>query len=349
MQPQYFKISASFPLENGGQLLHPTVAYHTYGNPAHPVVWVCHPFHTHSDVFQWWPGLFGTHDYFNPGKYFIVCANILGSCFGSTGPLSENPAQGGSAYFHDFPLLTIRDIAKGHEALRKQLKINKIHVLIGAATGGQQALEWAVEQADAFENLVLIATNARQSPWAIALNESARMAIEADITWRKNHPQAGTAGMRAAAAISILFGRNYQSYEQSRNEPGELTGPLRAAVYQQEQSEKRVRDFNAFCYYKLSETSDTHHIGRNRGSVAAALSEIRAETLVLGISSDQLFPVAEQRFLSEKIPGAIYREIHSEAGHEAYLTETSRLKHLLQIFLERSPETPPVDLRLAIT
>lgn len=342
MQPQYFQIASSFPLENGGHLPHPTIAYHTWGNPANPVVWVCHPFHTHADVFQWWSGLFGTQDYFSPDKYFIVCANVPGSCFGSTGPLSENPAQGGSAYFHDFPALTIRDISNALEALRKQLKINKIHLLIGPSTGGQQALEWAIQQPDTIENLVLIATNAQQSAWAIAVNEACRMAIEADITWRKNHPQAGASGMRAAAAMHALLDKNYQAYDQIRVAPGEVSVPLRATQYQQNQSEKRVRDFNAFSYYKLSEISDTHHVGRNRGSIAAALSDIRAQTLVLGISTDQLFPVSEQRFLSEKIPGAIYREIHSDAGHEAYRTETSRLKHLLQIFLERSSETPAV-------
>ena len=340
MQPQQFQIHTSFPLENGGQLPHPTIAYHTYGDPAHPVVWVCHPFHTDSDVFQWWPGLFGAQGYFHSDKYFIVCANVLGSCFGSTGPLSENAAQGGSAFFHEFPVLTIRDIANAHDLLRKHLKINKIHLLIGASTGGQQALEWAIQQADIFENLVLIATNARQSPWVIALNTAGRLAIEADITWRKNHPQAGAAGMRAAAAIGILLNKSYQTYDQLRSEPGETPGAFPAAIYQQEHSEKRVKELNAFSFYNLLESSDTHDVGRGRGSIAAALSDVRARTLVLGISSDQLCPNAEQRFLSEKIPGAIYREIHSEAGHEAYLTETSRLKHLLQIFLERVSDTP---------
>ena len=334
MHPQSFQIPVALPLERGGQLQHPTIAFHTYGNPAKPVVWVCHPLHAGSDVLVWWAGLFGPKDYFNPDQYFIVCANIIGSCFGSTGPLSENPGQGGGAYFHDFPLLTIRDMAAAHEALRKHLKIEKIHVLIGGSMGGQQALEWAIQQPDIFENLALIATHAKQSAWGIAFHSAQRMAIEADITWRKNHPQAGDAGLRAAQAIAMLSWRNYQAYDQFHTDQEPVLDNFRATSYLQDQAEKRSRYFNAFSYYRLTQAMDAHHVGRNRGGIAAALADIRAKTIVIGISSDLLCPCAEQRFLADKIPGAIYREIISEKGHEGFLTETSRLKHLLQIFLE---------------
>lgn len=334
MHPQSFQIPAALPLERGGQLQHPTISFYTWGNPANPVVWVCHPLHASSDVFTWWAGLFGPKDYFNPNKYFIVCANIIGSCFGSTGPLSENPGQGGGAYFHDFPLLTILDMAAAHEALRKHLKIEKIQVLIGGSMGGQQALEWAIQQPDIFENLALIACNAKQSAWGIAFHTAQRMAIEADITWRKNHPQAGEAGLRAAQAMAVLSWRNYQAYDQFQTDQEPALDNFRATKYQQEQAEKRSRHFNAFSYFRLTQAMDAHHVGRNRGGIAAALADIRAKTIVIGISSDLICPCSEQRFLADKIPGAIYREIISEKGHEGFLTETSRLKHLLQIFLE---------------
>jgi homoserine O-acetyltransferase len=333
MHTHFFQIPGALQLEQGGQLPHPTLAFHTYGNPANPVVWVCHPLLAHSDVFEWWAGLFGPQDYFNPEQYFIVCANVLGSCFGSTGPLSENPGQGGAAYFHEFPQISIRDMATAHESLRAHLKINKIHLLIGAAMGGQQALEWAIQQPDVFENLVLIATNARHSAWGIAWHESQRMAIAADITWRKNHQQAGEAGLRAALSMALLADRNYQAYDQFQTDKEALTGDFKAAIYQQQQSEKHSRLFNAFSYFCLSQAMDAHHVGRNRENIAAALADIRAKTLVIGISSDLLFPAAEQRLLADKIPGAIYREVHSEYGHGAYLSETSRLKHLIRIFL----------------
>ena len=342
--PSFHQITSTLPLERGGNLHWPSVAYHTYGNPSNPVVWVCHPILAHSDVFEWWPGLFGTNDYFNPDKYFIVCANALGSCHGSTGPLSENPGQGGASYFHEFPVLTIRDIMAAYQSLREHLKIKKIHLLIGGGMGGQQALEWAIQETEIVENLVLIATNARQSAWGIACHEAQRMAIEADITWRKNHQQAGAAGLRAAQSIAMLTQRNYQAYEQYQTDHESAPEIFKATIYQHQQSEQRSRHFNAFSYYRLSQAMDSHHVGRNRHSIAAALSEIRATTLVIGISSDLLFPCGEQRLLAEKIPGAIYREIHSDYGHEGYLTETSRLKHLLHIFLEGGAESLSVQI-----
>ncbi|MBL7784006.1 MAG: alpha/beta fold hydrolase [Saprospiraceae bacterium] len=329
-----FRIPAVFALENGGSLSHPAIAYHTYGKPSNPVVWVCHPFHTGSDVAQWWPGLFGPDGYFTPDKYFIVCANALGSCHGSTQPLSENPAQGRAIYYHDFPLISIRDQADAYESLRKRLKIERIHLLIGPGSGGQQALEWAIKEPSAIENLALIATNARQSPWAIAINESRRLAIEADITWKKSHPDAGMAGLRAAEALAFLQERCHTAYETLSSDQEGLAEIHHAATYQRENSLQRAVACNAFSMVALSKTADTHHIGRKRGSIAAALSEIQARTMVIGINSDHLFPVSEQRYLAEKIPGAIFREIQSDKGHQAWQTETSRLKHLLKLFLE---------------
>jgi len=345
MHPQSFQIPSTLALERGGQLQNPIIAFHTYGNPSNPVVWVCHPIHTSSDVFEWWAGLFGSKEYFNPDKYFIVCANMIGSCFGSTGPLSENPGQGGGAYFHDFPSLTIRDMAAAHEALRRHLKIEKIHLLTGGSMGGQQALEWAIQQPDIFENLALIATHAKQSAWGIAFHTTQRMAIESDITWRKNHPQAGDAGLRAAQAIAMLSWRNYQAYDQFQTDQEPVMDNFRATKFQQEQAEERSRHFNALSYFRLTQAMDAHHVGRNRGGIAAALADIRAKTIVIGISSDLLCPCAEQRFLADKIPGAIYREIISEKGHEGFLTEISRIKHLLQIFLKGAAERHSMQMR----
>lgn len=329
-----FRIPAVFALENGESLSHPVIAYHTYGKPSNPVVWVCHPFHTGSDVAQWWPGLFGTDGHFTPDKFFIICANALGSCHGSTQPLSENPAQGRAIYYHDFPLVSIRDQVDAYESLRQRLKIERIHLLIGPGSGGQQALEWAIKEPSAIENLALIATNARQSPWAIAINESRRMAIESDITWKKSHPDAGMAGLRAAEALSLIQESSYHAYETLPSEGDGLSEPFKAATFQRENSLQRTSAWNAFSMVALSKTADTHHIGRKRGSIASALSEIQARTMVIGINSDHLFPVSEQRYLAEKIPGAIFREIQSDNGHIAWQTETSRLKHLLKLFLE---------------
>lgn len=331
-----FTIEPGLSLENGATLERPEVTYHTYGDPSKPVVWVCHALTANSDVFDWWEGLFGTNDLFNPSDYFIVCANVLSSCYGTCGPLSNNPRTN-EPYFHDFPEVTIRDMVAAHEALRLHLGIEKIHLVLGGSLGGQQALEWSITKPEVFENLVLIATNARHSAWGIAFNESQRMAIEADDTWRKRTEQAGDAGMRAARAIALLSYRTYQTYEHFQtNEDTPLNG-FRASSYQQYQGEKLSRRFNAFSYYRLSQAMDTHHVGRGRGSVENGLSQVRAKTLVIGIESDVLFPVQEQQFLGRHIPNARFEIIRSDYGHDGFLIETTNLTVLLSDFLKTKP------------
>ena len=203
MEAHTFTLPTNFPLERGATLLQPTFAYHTYGDPSKPVVWVCHALTANSDVFDWWSGLFGPDDLFNPRDYYIVCANILGSCYGTEGPLSIQPGTN-TPYYHQFPIVTVRDMAAAHEALRQHLNIQKIHLLIGGSLGGQQAQEWVISQPNLVENLVLIATNARHSAWGIAFNESQRMAIAADTSWQESFEKAGDAGMRAARAMALM-------------------------------------------------------------------------------------------------------------------------------------------------
>ena len=330
---QTFRLPVDLPLEQGGVLHSPVIAYHTYGTPGAPVVWVCHALTANADVFDWWSGLFGEQDLFNPGQYFIVCANVLGSCYGSEGPLSEGFLSG-APYFHQFPNLSIRDLVAAHEALRQHLGIEKIHLLLGGSLGGQQAMEWAIQSPWLFENLALIATNARHSAWGIAFNEAQRMAIEADGTWRLKHPSAGDAGMRAARATALLSYRNYAAYAETQSDPEPLLGEYRAASYQQYQGEKLSRRFNAFSYYTLSKTMDTHHVGRGRNSKEAALAGIQARTAVIGISSDVLFPPAEQEFLAKHIPHATFHLIDSAYGHDGFLIETQKIGAILSSFLD---------------
>ena len=335
MSTQQFSIKEGLSLEKGGWLAAPTIAYHTYGDPSNPVVWVCHALTANSDVFDWWTGLFGPEAPFNPGDHYIVCANVLGSCYGTTGPLTENPGTGGY-YFHDFPEITIRDMVAAHEALRRHLKIERIHLLVGGSLGGQQALEWAILQPKLIDHLALIATNARHSAWGIAFNESQRMAIEADNTWYRRYPEAGDAGMRAARAVALLSYRHYDTYAGAQTDPEPVLDNYKAVSYQQYQGEKLSRRFNAFSYYRLSQAMDAHHVGRGRDTVETVLSRIEARTLVVGISTDILFPLPEQQYLARHIPGAEFREIHSIYGHDGFLVETDKLGELLNDFLRGS-------------
>ena len=347
MSAQSFTIYSGLSLENGDDLTEPAVAYHTYGDPAKPVVWVCHALTANSDVFDWWAGLFGPTDDFNPQDYFIVCANVLASCYGTTGPLSKNPVTG-QPYYHAYPRITIRDMVTAHEALRRHLGIKEIYLLLGGSLGGQQALEWAIQQPTIIRHLALIATNARHSAWGIAFNEAQRMAIEADASWREAHPQAGDAGMRAARATALLSYRNYGTYGQFQTDSEPLLDHYRASTYQQYQGEKLSRRFNAFSYYRLSQAMDTHHVGRGRKGMEETLAVIKARTLVVGISSDVLFPPPEQQYLARHIPGARYLEIDSDYGHDGFLIETQQLGEALGAFLKQESSVsngrPKLDL-----
>ncbi|MBX0291337.1 homoserine O-acetyltransferase [Hymenobacter sp. HSC-4F20] len=334
-EPHLFQLPRPLRLESGHTLPRVEVTYHTYGrlNPGRDnVVWVCHALTANADVLSWWPGLFGAGCYFDPADWFIVCANVLGSCYGTTGPLTPDPLTEQAPYQH-FPLLTIRDMVAAHEALREHLALPSIHTLMGGSLGGQQAVEWAVQRPKLCENLVLLATNARHSAWGIAFNEAQRLAIFADPTYELATPAGGAAGLRAARAVALLSYRSYDAYGRTQTDSHDtkLTDYL-ASSYQRYQGDKLVRRFNAYSYVTLSRAMDSHHVGRGRGSVPAALGRIRARTLVIGISSDVLFPTAEQQQLARYIPGATYAEMDSHYGHDGFLIETVQITHLLERF-----------------
>jgi homoserine O-acetyltransferase len=328
-----------FPLENGQTLPEIDIAYHTYGTRAADdsnVVWVCHALTANSDVLDWWAGLFGPGCLFDPAQYFIVCANNLGSCYGTTGPLTIDPRLD-TPYYHAFPLVTIRDMVQAHDLLRRHLGINRIHLLMGGSQGGQQAMEWAIQNPELVENLALIATNAVHSPWGIAFSESQRMAIAADPTWADQSPAAGLNGMKTARSIALLSYRNYHTYGQSQQtEDTDAIDHFPASSYQQYQGNKLVKRFNAFSYWTLSKAIDTHNTGRGRASMAAALAGIKARTQIVSISSDLLFPPTEQLFLAQHIGDVRYAGIDSFYGHDGFLTETGKLSQVLREFLAES-------------
>ena len=337
MAVKYYTYDKDFPLENGGVIRGLTIAYHTFGKrlPRVPVVWVCHALTANSDVADWWPCTVEAGKFLDPAKHFVVCANILGSHYGTTGPLSLNPATGES-YYGSFPFVTVRDVVKAHMLLAEHLGINCVRALIGSSIGGFQAMEWAIMQPDFADRLVLIATAARSQPWTIALNESQRMAIEVDPTYEHNDPEAGKDGMRVARSIGLLSYRGSPAYNATQQENDnlyKLTG-FRAASYQQYQGEKLARRFNAFSYYRLTQVFDSHNVGRFRGGIEKALGEIRAKTRIIGITSDIILPVAEQIFLYRHIPDAEIFLIDSEFGHDGFLVEHEKLNSLLKPFID---------------
>lgn len=334
-----FHYHDTFELESGEKLSSFQLKFTTVGNLNEErtnVVWVCHALTGSSDFTDWWGGLFSADGPFDPSKHFIICANMPGGCYGSTGPLSTIPDSTRS-YFHDFPLLTNRDVVRAFDLLRLELKIRKIHAIIGGSLGGQQVLEWAILQPQLFDHIIPIAANAFHSPWGIAFNEAQRLAIEADPSWKENDPRAGMEGLKAARAIGMLSYRHYDTFRETQSEKtAEKTDDFRAATYQRYQGEKLANRFNAFTYWLLTKMMDSHNVARNRGTVEDALKQIKASALVIGIESDILFPLKEQEYLAKYIPKATLQVLTSIYGHDGFLVEFDQLKRIITHYFNKT-------------
>lgn len=335
MEKRFFKYRHEFVLESGQILPEIEICYHiskefsAESTDNKKVVWITHALTANSNPCEWWDTMVGEGKYLDPRKYTIVCANILGSCYGSTSPLSENPATG-KPYLLDFPKTTVRDIARCHELLREELSIKNIDLLVGGSVGGFQALEWSLINRETVKNMILLACGARTTPWLSAFNESMRMALYSDPTFEAG--QGGAKGLAAARSIALISYRSYTGYNTTQYEEDINTvWTSRAASYQQYQGKKLVDRFNAYSYLSMVNLTDTHNIGCHRGGVEKALGSIKARTICVGIDSDGLFPCCEQKYMAQHIPSAKYKEISSLFGHDGFLIEW---KQIIEIFKE---------------
>lgn len=332
-----------FELESGRILQGIDIAYHTFGTPnaeRSNVIWVCHALTANSDVADWWPHTVEKGCFLDPDRYYIVCANVLGSHYGSTGPLSINP-ESGAPYYNDFPPITVRDMVKAHRLLARHLGIDHVEMLIGSSLGGFQSMEWAIADPTFPRRLALIATSAYTTPWAAAFNESQRMAIASDATYGQPCPEAGAAGMAAARSMALLSYRGPAAYNLTQADnpcttsSAETLFARRVHTYQQHQGEKLCKRFNAYSYERLSRAVDSHDVGRGRQSRESALASIRARTLVIGITSDILFTINDARYLADHIPTTEFRTIKSDFGHDGFLVEHAKLNSILLKFLDK--------------
>jgi homoserine O-acetyltransferase/O-succinyltransferase len=339
MKPQLFYYNKPFELENGEVLPQLTIAYTTYGklNAARDnVIWVCHALTADSHAQDWWPQMIGKLCVLNTDEYFVICANILGSCYGTTGPASINPKLD-HPYYSMFPLVTIRDMVNAHEILRQHLFINKIQVLIGGSMGGYQALEWSIISPKHIGKMVLLATSARETAWGIAIHTAQRMAIEADSSFGENNLKAGEKGLAAARAMGMVTYRNYEQFVNTQTEMDrrKLTG-FAASEYVRYQGKKLVKRFNAFSYYALTLAMDSHNLARRRAkTIEDVLKTIHQPTLIFSMKDDMLCPYAEQKFLADHIPNAELVKIETHFGHDGFLVETKQIAHHLENFLAK--------------
>ncbi len=327
-----------FELESGACLPELHIGYTTYGSlnaAGDNVVWICHALTANADAADWWKGLVGEGCALDPQRYYIICANIIGSCYGSSGPLSTDPVAQ-EPYYSRFPQMTIRDMVKAHMQLRTHLGISHISILAGGSMGGYQALEWALIEKDRIGKLFLLATSAAESAWGIAIHTAQRIAIEADCSFGEPRADSGAKGLKAARAIGLLTYRNYELMVQQQSDPDPgKTDNFKAGAYIHYQGDKLVNRFNAYSYYLLGKAMDSHNIARGRtGNIETVLQTITQPVLLIGISSDILCPPQEQRHMAAHLPSCRYEEITSQYGHDGFLIETEQIGALLQSWVE---------------
>jgi len=335
MKRQEYIYDGKFEFEAGGSIENLKVTYHTSEEEWKPgdkrkVIWICHALTANSDAEDWWPELVGPGKLFDTEKYFVICANMLGSAYGSSGPASVNPMTG-SPYFFDFPKITVRDIVRANSLVCRHLGIRHIDLMVGGSIGGFQSVEWAIMEPDTIKKIVLIACGARVTPWLTAWEESQRLALEADPTFRQCESlKGGEAGLRCARSIALISYRSYEGYNSTQaEEDTDCMFADRAASYQRYQGRKLSDRFDAYSYYYLTDSVNSHNAGRGRGGVENALGSITAECTVIGIDSDRLFPTEEQKFMTEHIKGAVYHEIRSSFGHDGFLLENDQLTEII--------------------
>ena len=330
-----FHYPHKFNLEGGGSLAELTIAYRTYGKinaDKSNVVWICHALTANADAADWWDGVVGEQHVIDPDKYFIICANILGSCYGTTGPLSVDTSTG-EPYYSSFPMVTIRDMVQAHILLRQHLQIEKIFLLMGGSMGGYQAMEWSIIEKERIDNLFLLATSPAESAWGIATHTAQRLAIEADSTWQLPTADAGAKGLKAARAMGMLTYRNYAIMVKQQTDTNiEKLDNYKASSYINYQGDKLVKRFNACSYWLLTKSMDSHNLARGRAIlIENSLKSITQKTLIIGISSDILCPVAEQQFMSQHMPNANFVIIDSAYGHDGFMVESKIIsQHLAE-------------------
>ncbi len=343
-----------FTLESGVVLRQVPVAYRIWGHlnrEGTNALVICHALTGSADVDQWWGDLLGPGKAFDTNRFFVVCANVLGSPYGTASPLTFNPATG-RPYGPEFPLVTIRDTVRLHRCLLEHLGVQQVAVVVGGSMGGMQVLEWAFF-GEYVRAIIPIAVGGRHSAWCIAWSEAQRQAIYADPRWQGGHydpndpPVQGLATARMMAMISY---RSYQSFEArfGRRRMVRDTEELFAVEsYLHYQGEKLVRRFDANCYVRLTQKMDSHDVSRGRGPYPEVLAEIRQPALVVGIDSDVLYPLVEQEELVNHLPNASLYVLHSPHGHDAFLIETKILNEVLREWIsttlsEQAWSTPQV-------
>lgn len=352
-------------LESGFKLSPITIVYETLGKLNHNKdngILICHALTGDSHVAGkysddppdtppgWWDFMVGPGKGIDTDRYFVICCNILGSCMGSTGPASINPATD-KPYGLDFPMVTIGDMVDSQRQLLKHLGITKLYSVIGGSVGGMQVLEWCVRYPEMVRSAIPIATTMRHSALAIAFNEVARQAIMADPSWNKGSyyessgPHHGLAVARMIGHVTYLsdeamrkkFGRQLQDKEDFSFNFG---GDFQVESYLRYQGSKFVKRFDANSVLYLTKAADYFDL-KNVEYTEESLNDLshkQSKFLVISYTSDWLYPTYQARELVQALKRSrqdvSFCEIEADCGHDAFLIEDSRLTNLIRGFLD---------------
>jgi homoserine O-acetyltransferase len=347
-----FAFDEPFELDGGGSLQPVMLRYALYGELSQErdnAILVCHALSGSARVADWWPQLVGAGRLFDTTRYCIIGVNILGSCYGSTGPTSLNPDKPGETYGNDFPLVTINDIVRAQARLIDHLGIERLHSVVGGSIGGMQALSLAVNFPERVERCVAIGA-APLSAMGLALNHLQRQAILSDPAWlggryeQSAQPVNGLALARKLAMCSYksaeLFDERYaRRPDRSGEDPrASLVGRFDIAGYLDYQGLSFTKRFDANSYLVISKAMDTFDLLQGYESEANALRRISARLLLVGISSDWLFPAGDVYALAERARAAgvnaTYRELVSSHGHDGFLADAELLAPIIGAHLE---------------
>jgi homoserine O-acetyltransferase/O-succinyltransferase len=346
-----FAKTEPFQLDSGETLQPVTVRYALYGElnkDASNAILVCHALSGSARVADWWPEMFGPNGIWDVRQKCVIGTNLIGSCYGSTGPSSINP-ETQQPYGPHFPLITIRDMVRAQKHVLDALGITTVEAVIGGSTGGMQAIQWAVDFPDRVRLCVSVGA-APLGAMGLAMNHLQRQAIQLDTAWQggryseSKKPNRGLALARAIAMCSYKSAELFdERFARRPNRTGEdpfeaLNARFDVAGYLDYQGEKFTARFDANSYLVLSKAMDTFDLARGYSSEAAALRRIRCPVRLIGISSDWLFPAADVRALADRMNAAgvrcHYAEFHTSHGHDGFLADMAQLAALIREPLE---------------
>ncbi|MDJ0709734.1 MAG: homoserine O-acetyltransferase [Woeseiaceae bacterium] len=337
---QFMRLQGEFELESGEVLNDVEIAYRTWGeraNAADRTILICHALTGSADVEAWWPDIIGSGKTFDPAQDFIVCANILGSCYGTTGPASFKPGTE-VRYRADFPRVSVRDMVELQRVLLDELGVDFIELVTGPSLGGMQALEWAAMYPERVGSVVPIGVGGQHSAWCIGISEAQRAAIAADPNWNDGYYGDDTPpdqGLAAARMMAVCTYRSWDSFDERFGRERRDDELYQVQSYLQHQGSKINRRFDANTYVTLTHAMHTHDLSRGRGHYPEVLASLTQPMLVVSVSSDALYPPHEQRYLADHLPGAQYEILDCPHGHDGFLIETETLGGMIAEFRER--------------